>query len=171
MKPPACSARQSLFFLIGLAAAALLSFPSAMAAGFDCTAATSRIENRICSSPKLSAPDDELDQVVNAATHIVSDPAALKKAQRQWIKGERDTFDEPEGIEAAYLAGMEELRLSPKTRGKLFARMAPPPSVFGRYSEKEPVCASVPDTDTIFIVYMIDFILALQYLCPDEYPS
>ncbi len=51
-------------------------------------------------------------------------------------------------IEAADLARIEELRLSPETRRKLFARTAPPPSIFGRYSEKEPVCISVPDMET-----------------------
>ncbi len=100
-----------LYSLTALAAAALLSVPSARAAGFDCTAATSRIEQQICSNPKLSALDDELDQVVTEAAHIVSNPAALTEAQQRWIKEERDTFDEPASIEAAYLARIEELYL------------------------------------------------------------
>ena len=148
MKSPVCSARHSLFSFVVLAATAFLSVPSALAAGFDCTAAGSQTEEQICSSPKLSALDDELDQVVKEAARTVSDPAALAKAQQRWIREERNAFNEPASIEAAYLARIEELRLSPKTRGKLFARTAPPPSIFGRYSEKEPVCVSVPDTDT-----------------------
>ena len=146
MNQPASGRTLSRISLIALFLA-LHPAVSACAASFDCDTATSGIETQICANPRLSVLDEELDQVYGEAMKRVSNPTALKNAQQRWIKKERNAFDEPASIEAAYLARIEELRLSPKTRGKLFARTAPPASIFGRYSEKEPVCVSIPDTD------------------------
>ena len=148
MKKSAACRRHPIVYPAAMFMALSLSFLPAHAASFDCqTAAGSEIKSQICANQKLSALDDELAQVFQEAARLVSHPATLEKAQQQWIATVRDASKDSAGLEAAYLARIEELKLMPKAKKKLFARIPPPPSIFGRYSEKEPVCVSIPDTD------------------------
>ena len=140
-------AAQRVLYLTTLVLALLVFLSPAVAARIDCRASLSAIEEQICANPKLSALDDELDRVYQEASRLVRHPLVLEKAQQKWIAAERDVSGDPARIEAAYLARIEELKLAAKVKKHLFAHTPPPPSIFGRYSEKEPVCVSIPDTD------------------------
>ncbi len=117
----------------------------ASAASFDCGKAQSKLERRICADPKLSSLDDELTRVYKEALGLVSDAAALRKAQQAWLRKVRAAAETPEGIRAAYLARIEEIRLGPGLKRPMFAATAPPASVYGRYSKTEPLCFSPKD--------------------------
>src|SRR5512142_817260 len=84
---------------------------AASAASFDCARAQSKIERQICADPKLSALDDELAQVYKDALGRVSDPEALKKAQRDWLKKVRSSLETPYAIATAYRARIDEIAL------------------------------------------------------------
>ena len=73
-----------------MVALAVVSF-SSQAAGFDCSRASSFVENAICSDPTLSALDDALNAVFNRALQNSYNPAALKQQQSQWLRGVRNT--------------------------------------------------------------------------------
>ncbi len=112
----------------------------ACAASFDCAKAHSKLERAICADLRLSALDDELAGVYRDALALAFDRAALKKSQRDWLMKVRDLSTNPEEIGAAYLARIEEIRLDHRLKRPLFAGEVPPSSIFGRYSETEPLC-------------------------------
>lgn len=123
----------------------LAGLSRADAASFDCKKASAAIEDQICRTPKLSALDDELAEVYREALKLVSTPSAFKKTQQKWIKKERNASGNSGDIEAAYLARIEEIRLDPEVKKKLFAQSVPPARIFGRYSETEPLCFNPKD--------------------------
>jgi uncharacterized protein len=59
------------------------------AASFDCSKARTVPERTICSDPKLSAADDEMAALYNAAlaanTHLLLTPQELKADQVAWL--------------------------------------------------------------------------------------
>jgi uncharacterized protein len=137
---------QLLILCVGLSLLPGLSCP-ALAASFDCQAPENGTEERICANTRLSVLDDELAQVYQKALQLVSRRAKLESAQQRWIGRVRDAAKDSGELEAAYLTRIEELKRMPETKKKLFASLPPPSSIFGRYSEQEPVCVSIPDTD------------------------
>ena len=60
------------------------------AASFDCALASSRIENAICASPKLSKLDSDLEPSYLSVLGDSKNPEAIKAAQRTWLKDTRD---------------------------------------------------------------------------------
>jgi uncharacterized protein len=73
-----------------LAGAVLLIASPAMAASFDCSkAAAGSIEELVCKTPALSAQDDQLAKVYQAAQAKAKNekPPTLKTEQRGWLKG------------------------------------------------------------------------------------
>ncbi|MCG6533176.1 MAG: hypothetical protein L7F78_00500 [Syntrophales bacterium LBB04] len=71
---------------------------------------------------------------------LLPDPSVLKKSQAAWLNEKRNVSDNQDDIEAANLTRIEEIRLEPKLKKKLFADTDPPVSIFGRYSKTEPLC-------------------------------
>lgn len=124
-----------------LLAICLIGWP-AFAASFDCGKAGTPAEKAICSTPRLSALDEELAAVYAAARKTNAD---VRESQREWMAGDREECDDDaDCLEASYLTRIAALRLANPT---LFARAKVPPSVIGRYSEKTDVCFAVPDED------------------------
>ncbi len=138
--PMLTSSRRSVTIFLALLILAGVGTGGAFAASFDCRIAQSKIERAICADLKLSAIDEELAKVYKNALRLASDPAAVKKAQHNWLGKVRASAENPELIYAAYLARIEEIRLDPGSKKRMFADTPPPASIFGRYSETEPDC-------------------------------
>jgi hypothetical protein len=62
-----------------------------------------------------------------------------------WLRKVRASAETPEEIRAAYLARIEEIRLGPGLKRPMFAGSGPPASIYGRYSETEPLCFNPND--------------------------
>ena len=118
----------------------------ARAATLDCSGKATEVERMICSNPRLATLDQELSDVYRKALPLAVHPEALAKKQEEWTRAQRTQSDDEESLEASYLAWIEEIRLSPGVKEKFFASQPPPPSIFGRYSEKEPICINDPDS-------------------------
>ncbi|MGL4268496.1 MAG: MliC family protein [Plesiomonas sp.] len=58
----------------------------------DCKAASGAVEKLICSDPSLSALDQKMAQIYQAAVAKGTDPAWLKATQRGWIKGRNECW-------------------------------------------------------------------------------
>jgi len=69
------------------AISALLFALSAQAASFDCGKAKSKVEHIICDDAEISRLDDELNESYKAALKDKRKAAAIKKAQKLWMKG------------------------------------------------------------------------------------
>ncbi len=67
---------------------------SAQGPSFDCTKAKGQVERQICADPALAALDRQLDAVYKAATAKATGQlgAALRTAQRSWVKGRNDCW-------------------------------------------------------------------------------
>lgn len=89
------------------AAIALLLLPlCAHAASFACAKAGSAAEKAVCADERLSRLDSDLGKAYARAVAAASDPAALRSAQRAWLK-ERDAC----GADQACLRQSYERRL------------------------------------------------------------
>lgn len=62
----------------------------ALGASFDCTMASSRIDNAICASPELSELDSKLDAAYRSALAVSADPPRVREAQREWLRATRN---------------------------------------------------------------------------------
>jgi len=88
-----------------------LFLAQAQAASFDCDKATSRVEKLICSSPKISALDEDLNNsyktVLSLSTHhgII----LLRLDQKTWLKTTRDGCRDALCLENAYTSRIKEL--------------------------------------------------------------
>lgn len=89
--------------LCGLVAAlgSLAWSPSASAASFDCTKASTRAERLICSTPELSVRDEIVARLFKAAA--ARDPAGdVRRAQRKWISDEQQPCADVQCLRDAY---------------------------------------------------------------------
>lgn len=65
--------------------------PQAPTSGrFDCALASTRIENAICASQKLSQLDGRLGEIYSTVLLMHSSPDAVRAAQRKWLTGTRN---------------------------------------------------------------------------------
>ena len=71
--------------LVLLGFAAFLSIP-AMAASFDCSKASHKLEKLICSDTTFSSQDDTMAEVYGKALDRVFDKNGLRQSQRNWQK-------------------------------------------------------------------------------------
>jgi uncharacterized protein len=91
-----------------LAAVAMLLLPlCAHAASFACAKAGNAAEKAVCADEQLSRLDSDLGKAYARAVTATADPAALRSAQRAWLK-ERDAC----GADQACLRQSYERRLS-----------------------------------------------------------
>jgi uncharacterized protein len=76
----------------GTACAVVLGVSSgAGAASFNCAKAKSKIEKAVCSDPKLSQFDEDLNRYYTTALDALKDGAScLKSDERAWVKAVRD---------------------------------------------------------------------------------
>jgi uncharacterized protein len=110
----------------------------AIVASFDCGKATTKVEKTICADARLASLDVELARTYKEASAHID----LKESQREWLKT-RDAEDDKDVITAAYLARIEDIRL----KANLFARESPPASIFGRFTETQPLCLIIEGTN------------------------
>ncbi|WP_333878029.1 lysozyme inhibitor LprI family protein [Methylobacter sp.] len=84
----------------------------AQAASFDCGKASSKIEKLICSSPKLSALEDDFDKTYKAVQSNSSreEVQRLITDQRQWLKGARNACGDEACLTQAYSSRIEEIK-------------------------------------------------------------
>lgn len=83
--------------------AVLLSISSvAQAASFDCTKASTQIENAICSDDKLSELDSQLLHAYKKALAECTNPVECKEQQKSWLVTVRNKCTDAACIEAAY---------------------------------------------------------------------
>ena len=74
---------------------------TAHAVSFDCQKAKTFTEKAICQNPELSALDDELDGLYQAAAANSKNPKALRKQEDKWLK-ERDACQTEGCVKKAY---------------------------------------------------------------------
>lgn len=86
-----------------------LSLASAQAASFDCGKAQAKVEHLICDNPEISKLDDELAAAYKMALQDQAQPEAVKQAQKQWLKAERNACMNAGCLKAAYQARIQEL--------------------------------------------------------------
>jgi uncharacterized protein len=86
--------------------------PLASAASFDCAKAGTRIEKLICADAELSRLDTELGRLYAAARRSAAEPAAVKRAQRDWLK-QRDRCPDSICVADAYRARIAALGGTP----------------------------------------------------------
>ena len=80
----------------------LCAVSSTSAASFDCTKASSRIDNAICASPNLSQLDSDLGSAYRTAMSSSSDAAALKAVQIAWLKGTKNQCQDDDCLATVY---------------------------------------------------------------------
>ncbi len=66
---------------------------SAQAASFDCAKSSTKVEHIICDNPDISKLDEELAQSYKAALQGTTKAAAIKQAQKQWLKERNECVD------------------------------------------------------------------------------
>lgn len=71
--------------------ALIVTLPDAVAASFDCSKASTTVEELVCSDPKLSALDERLASLYRTALASTQDKSTLKDQQRSWIASSRNT--------------------------------------------------------------------------------
>lgn len=84
-----------------LAATLLAWGGGAWAASFDCKAAASPVEHRICADPDLNSYDSQMQEAYLGALDRSGHPDAVKAKQRAWLK-QRDACPDAKCMIAAY---------------------------------------------------------------------
>mgnify|MGYP006951080308 CR=1 FL=1 len=159
------------FALIGLGGLST----SAFAAGFDCAKASTLVEKTICSTPKLSALDDQL----NANFKSLKDRRIFQLLASQWLQTERNPCMTSECIEAAYSRQIRlmspatpyiataETSLRPEVENQTYKldtqsdwnrlNLAQIPGVNGEESVRQIVAAEVKDGVLHVIAFIGDY--------------
>jgi uncharacterized protein YecT (DUF1311 family) len=100
---------------------------SAQGASFDCGKAQTKVEQFICSDAELSKLDGVMAIIFKDVLDNVSDPVAIKNAQRAWLK-KRNGCSDATCVQHAYETRLEELmkvgetikRVPKQTGGQVF---------------------------------------------------
>lgn len=98
-----------LFKFFAITVSLLLLIGNSKAASFDCMKATTAQEKAICSTPTLSALDEELAKTYKSARTTSQDVDKLKSEQIAWIKETRKCQSDVSCIERLYTARLAEL--------------------------------------------------------------
>jgi len=82
------------------------------AASFDCAKASSNIEKLICSNPKLSTLDEELDKSYKGAlsNSRLGKTDQIVSAQKQWLKQTRNKCTDELCLNTSYSSRIKELK-------------------------------------------------------------
>lgn len=94
-------------FFLGL----LLTMNSIIGQGasFPCGKATTKVERLICSDPRLSAIDEEMADRYREALANTNNPARVKREQRDWLNGDRNTCKSDKCLLIAYAIRLDAL--------------------------------------------------------------
>lgn len=106
---------------------------TAQAASFDCNKAKTDLEKTICTNPKISSLDDDLNKSYIAAMKLLSDDgkAILKKSQSQWLRylntvciKYKEYGNAPECVERKYFRRVKDMKTAAVQIGPyLFSRI------------------------------------------------
>jgi uncharacterized protein len=94
--------------------------PSAQAASFDCSKATSMVEKTICSSKKISSLDEKLAAAYQQSLATGSNKELLKRQQREWLIM-RNTCGDGKCIEEAYLNRLRQIGFPESKTSSVFS--------------------------------------------------
>lgn len=83
--------------------------PAEVQASFDCSAATTKVEQTICSDSGLALLDAALGEAYRAALIRVRDPQTLKTAQRTWLHTVRNVCNDAACLARVYAERVEQL--------------------------------------------------------------
>lgn len=97
--------KQALWVFLGY----VLLLPTTQAASFDCGIASSNIEKVICGDAELSKSDEDLAAAYAKALKETSDPAAIKRQQREWLADVRRRCADATCLRLAYSARIAQL--------------------------------------------------------------
>lgn len=97
-------------YMIALFVALALLPITVIAASFDCTKVTSLVLKTICSTPVLSALDDDLGRAYTEASKKVQDPQALLNEQRLWLQKRNACNDNQQCIATTYQERIGQLK-------------------------------------------------------------
>lgn len=93
-----------------IALAVLPNMDAVRAASFDCSKASSQLEQLICKDAEVSALDDHLAQYYRAARAVLGGGGeCLKTQQREWIAKTRARCTDRDCLRRVYLARLAEL--------------------------------------------------------------
>src|SRR6516164_7378983 len=87
----------------------LIWMPCAHSASFDCAKSKTKTEKLICANPKLSDLDEKVSALDEKVLELSPVPEDSKEQQREWVKGERDTFKDSACLEQAYASRISDL--------------------------------------------------------------
>jgi uncharacterized protein YecT (DUF1311 family) len=77
---------------------------------FDCTKASTSVENMICADPKLAAADRDTAAAYKAKLAASADKSGLRQQQAAWRRTVRDACTDTACLESAYKQRLVELR-------------------------------------------------------------
>ena len=118
--------------------------PHLYAASFDCTKASSGVEQRVCSNKELSELDKQLSSEYKKALKIAKNPSGLRQSQKEWLEKRRDGCNDPAG---EVHAGIDYC-LKPTYQNRIVelrALSTPLERVLGVYTKRNPSCSLAPD--------------------------
>ena len=101
--------------------ALLLTSTLAYSASFDCSKASTLVEQSVCSNKQLSALDDTLSAAYTNALKTSSNPNNIRERQRSWIQSERNSCQNTTCLKSVYTSRLEELSISTSTTNSLRA--------------------------------------------------
>jgi len=88
------------FLLLSIAMLSLQN--QAWSASFDCSKAQSSIEKTVCADGELSQLDSKLSEAYQKTLKGSSDPDAIKAAQKDWLRNQRNTCKDQACLLVAY---------------------------------------------------------------------
>jgi uncharacterized protein len=99
-----------------------LLLTTANAASFNCTRATSRIEQLICSDSQLSKSDEALAATYTNALKETTNPGSVRKQQRKWLGKLRKSCTDVACVKSAYLERIAQLESIKKSEASFTHR-------------------------------------------------
>lgn len=118
------------------------------AASFDCTKASSGVEQRVCSNKELSELDEQLSSEYKAALKVTANPSKLRQSQREWLEKRRNGCNDPT---KRVHAGIDYC-LKPTYQNRIIelrALSTPFERVLGVYTKRHPSCFLAPDPNNV----------------------
>ena len=94
-------------FLFGLLLA--LNLAATQAASFPCGKASTKVEKLICNNPRLSIMDEEMASRYREVLASAGSPMLVRREQREWLNGDRNTCRSERCLLIAYAARLEAL--------------------------------------------------------------
>jgi aspartyl protease family protein len=92
-----------------------LHLSTVRSASFSCSKATTKVEKLICADPGLSSMDEEMYYRYQDALASAYSPESVKREQREWLNGDRNTCRSEKCLRIAYAARLDALSTTYRT--------------------------------------------------------